>query len=78
MIKSGKKVIEVGVIPVSPVDTTGAGDLYASGFLYGYAQELPLEKCGELGALLSGHVIEVLGAKMSQDTWTRIIVAINS
>ena len=76
LIKSGKKVIEVGVIKVSPVDTTGAGDLYASGFLYGYAQELPLEKCGELGALLSGHVIEVLGAKMDQETWAKIFNSI--
>ena len=65
-------MIEIGVIKVKPVDTTGAGDLYASGFLYGQSNDLPLKKCGEIGALLAGHVIEVVGSKMGQDKWMEI------
>jgi sugar/nucleoside kinase (ribokinase family) len=71
-IKSGKKVVEIGVIPVIPMDTTGAGDLYAAGFLYGQAKDLSLEKCGEIGALLAGNVIEVIGSKMGPDKWMEL------
>ena len=76
LIRSGNEFVEIGIIPVTPVDTTGAGDLYASGFLYGIANEMPLEKCGKIGALLAGRVIEVLGAKMSQETWLEILNSI--
>jgi sugar/nucleoside kinase (ribokinase family) len=69
MIRQEGETIRIGVIPVEPVDTTGAGDLYAAGFLYGHAKGYPLERCGELGALLAGNVIEFMGAKMSDDRW---------
>jgi len=72
MIKSKGEVINVGVIKVNPVDTTGAGDLYAAGFLYGLANNLPLKKCGEIGAILSGKVIEFVGPKMDENTWKEI------
>lgn len=72
LIKRGKEIIKIGVIPVHPVDTTGAGDLYAAGFLYGLVNEYPIRKCGELGALLAGNVIEFMGSKMSEDRWREI------
>jgi len=76
LIKNQDNLHKIGVINVNSIDTTGAGDIYASGFLYGIAQNLPLDKCGELGALLSGKVIEVIGAKMNKNTWTDIITTI--
>jgi sugar/nucleoside kinase (ribokinase family) len=69
LIKHGENIHTIGVIEAKSIDTTGAGDLYAAGFLYGMAKELPMQKCGEIGALLAGKVIEVLGAKMSVATW---------
>ena len=54
------------------IDTTGAGDLYAAGFLYGVALGLTLDKCGQVGSLVSSQVVEVLGAKMSDATWDDI------
>lgn len=69
LIKQGNKVYEVGIIDVNPIDTTGAGDLYASGFLYGLANGYSLDKCGNIGAVLSGKVIEVIGAKMDKARW---------
>jgi len=45
------------------VDVTGAGDLYASGFLYGLTQGLPLETCGRLGSLAAAEVIGHIGAR---------------
>ena len=73
MIKRGYEQIKIGTIPVQCVDTTGAGDLYASGFLYGYANGLSLENCGIAGSILAGHVIEIVGARMDEQRWKKII-----
>lgn len=72
LIKSGEEVIKIGTIPVQCIDTTGAGDLYASGFLYGYAKGLSLDSCGLIGSILAGHVIEIVGARMDEDRWKKI------
>lgn len=72
MVKKEGKVYMIDPIKVNPVDTTGAGDLFASGFLYGLTNKMPLEKCGELGSLCAGKVIEVIGSKMSKETWEEI------
>ena len=71
-IKKNDKVIKVESILADCIDTTGAGDLYAAGFLYGMAMNEPLEKCGKYGSLMSGKVIEVVGAKMGEDRWAAI------
>ena len=73
LIKRGEEIIKVGTINVKSVDTTGAGDLYASGFLYGYAGGFSLENCGQFGSVLAGNVIEVIGAKMDETRWSKII-----
>ena len=45
------------------VDTTGAGDLYAAGFLHAYTQGQPLAACGQLGSLCAGQVVTQLGPR---------------
>jgi sugar/nucleoside kinase (ribokinase family) len=45
------------------VDTTGAGDSYAAGFLYGYTQGLSPERCGQLGSLCAGQVVTQMGPR---------------
>jgi len=45
------------------LDTTGAGDLYAAGVLYGYTRGLDLETCGRLGSIGAAEVISHLGAR---------------
>ena len=45
------------------VDTTGAGDLYAAGFLYGHTQGRDVEACGRLGSLCAGQVVTQLGPR---------------
>jgi len=72
LIKYKGEVTRVGVIQAECKDTTGAGDLYASGFLYGLIHDLPLADCGKIGSVLSGNVIEVIGAKMPEDRWGSI------
>jgi len=78
LIKTAAETCEIGIIPVMPIDTTGAGDLYASGFLFGLANNKSLQRCGELGAMLAGSVIEFMGSKMTADRWKQIKELINS
>ena len=54
---------EIDAEPVQVVDTTGAGDLYASGFLFGWANDLPLDRCGQLGSMAASAVIGHFGAR---------------
>jgi sugar/nucleoside kinase (ribokinase family) len=57
-------VVEVPAAPVAKlVDTTGAGDLFAAGFLYGYTHGRDLAGCGRLGALAAAEIISHMGAR---------------
>lgn len=63
-IISREEIIDVAAEHVSQVvDTTGAGDLFASGFLYGYTQGHSLRECGRLGSLAAGEVISHVGPR---------------
>lgn len=73
LICQGSERVSVGVINANVIDTTGAGDMYAAGFLYGFANEANLERCGAMGALLAGSIIEVTGAKMSRERWDKLL-----
>lgn len=72
LIASGEQRHRVGVIDATPIDKTGAGDLYAAGFLYGLCKGLPLKMCGDIGAVLSSKVVEIVGAKMEETLWCEI------
>jgi sugar/nucleoside kinase (ribokinase family) len=64
IIISGDRTVSVDAIKVDKVvDTTGAGDLYASGFLYGYTTGLDHAACGRLGSLAAGLVIQQIGPR---------------
>ena len=54
------------------VDTTGAGDLWASGFLFGLVEGYPLKKCGAVGSACGYEVCQVVGASIPEDGWRRI------
>jgi sugar/nucleoside kinase (ribokinase family) len=53
-------------------DTTGAGDLWAAGFLFGLVNGYSLEKCGKLGSACGYEVCQVIGAHIPDEGWTRI------
>lgn len=68
VILSGEEVHIIDAAPVeSVVDTTGAGDLFASGFLTGMAKGLSLHDCGRLGAIAAGEIISHFGARPETD-----------
>jgi len=71
-IKKGDEVIKVGTIKAKAVDTTGAGDSYAAGFFYGLTHGYDLETCGRIAALISGKVVEVMGANLPAHQWPEI------
>ncbi|MFP4061122.1 MAG: adenosine kinase, partial [Bacteroidales bacterium] len=56
LIKRGNEKHAIGIFNVNSIDTTGAGDLYAAGFLYGLIKDFPLDKCGKIGAILAAKV----------------------
>lgn len=74
LIKQGEQVVHVGIMEAAKrVDTTGAGDFYAAGFLYGLTQGLDLRQCGTIGAVTAGKVIEIVGTTLSDEAWDEIL-----
>ena len=72
IIHEGLRSIVVPGIKADLKDTTGAGDLYAAGFLYGLSNGYDLELCGKIGSILGGKVIEVYGARLKDQSWSGI------
>jgi len=73
MIKSGDRIIRIDAISAKSIDTTGAGDIYAAGFLYALTENLDLEVAGKIGSLLAGNVVEIIGAKITDETWNELL-----
>jgi sugar/nucleoside kinase (ribokinase family) len=67
VIVSGTERIAITAAPTTVVDTTGAGDLYAGGFLFGLARGYPLERCGKIASLCAAEIISHLGARPQAD-----------
>ena len=64
VILSGDEVHIIDPLPLeSVVDTTGAGDQYAAGFLYGYTHGMDLKRCGQIATLTATEVISHVGAR---------------
>lgn len=68
-IRSGGRSVHVDSVQAVAADTTGAGDFWQAGFLYGMLNNCSLEDSGKLGALLSARVVEVLGAQLPENVW---------
>ncbi len=78
LIKQGDEVVHVGIMAAAKrVDTTGAGDFYAAGFMAGMCQGLTLRQCGTIGAITAGKVIEVVGTTFGEEAWEDIFRLVN-
>lgn len=60
------------------VDTTGAGDLWAAGFLYGWSQKRPLAECGKIGSILGAAVVQEQGSVLPEHVWDDILNSIRN
>jgi len=77
LLKEGDRLHKISPIPAAAVDTTGAGDLYASGFFYGLTCGHSLDICGKIGSITSGKIVEVVGAKMDNPKWQEVFQLLN-
>lgn len=64
--------IDIPAFPTNVEDTTGAGDLYAAGFLHGYTKGLSHEDCGKIAALCASEIISHVGARPETDLKTLV------
>jgi sugar/nucleoside kinase (ribokinase family) len=62
----------VPAVPCDVLDTTGAGDLWAAGFLHGHLSEWPLAECGHAGSVMGAAVVSRLGAALDDSEWKRV------
>nr|ABK94927.1 unknown [Populus trichocarpa] len=68
--RHGKEIVRVPAIgEAKATDATGAGDLFAGGFLYGLIKGLSLEECCKAGACSGGSVIRALGGEVTPENW---------
>jgi len=69
----GKVIKAEPVLAPKVVDTTGAGDLWAAGFLYGWTQQRPLDECAKIGSMLGAAVVQERGSVLPEDVWNDIL-----
>jgi sugar/nucleoside kinase (ribokinase family) len=72
IVKDGKKEV-IKPFFANCIDSTGAGDLYASGFLYGYVNGYELSLCGKIGSYLASKIVEEIGPKFPETKWNDIL-----
>ncbi len=77
MISQHGDVAYVEAFPVHPVDTTGAGDAFAAGFLYGRVTGASPFQCGRLGAYFASRVITQVGPRLSGDVRTQLAAVVD-
>lgn len=77
-VKRGNELVTIPPMKADVVDTTGAGDMWAAGFLAGLVKGENLQKCGMMGAIVAKNIIEVMGAKMDDARWEKIHTSIAS
>ncbi len=66
LVKFENTSYKIPSVPTTAIDTTGAGDLYAAGFLFGFVNNMGIMNAGYLGSMMASKVIEVYGAKIPE------------
>lgn len=82
IVKSDDITVKIPAKIVNAVDTTGAGDLWQAGFLYGYMPIRTLsgkllEKAGGFGSVLGAEIVQVMGASIPDERWPEILKVFN-
>ncbi|MBR6285707.1 MAG: adenosine kinase [Bacteroidaceae bacterium] len=72
VMKDGKRIVEPGIEVKRVVDTTGAGDFFAGGFMYGLINGCSLRQCAQMGGVMGGNVIQYYGTTIPQEEWGKI------
>ncbi|MBN2602819.1 MAG: adenosine kinase, partial [Candidatus Thermoplasmatota archaeon] len=72
VVQSGNMTYQIPVFPVKAIDSTGAGDMYAAGFLYGLVKNYPLEDSGKCASWLASRIVMQYGAQFDGDGFNSI------
>ena len=72
LLRHGAETCRIEPKLVRALDTTGAGDLWQAGFLYGWLNGLGLEKAGAMGSVLGAEIVQVIGAEIPPGRWPEI------
>lgn len=73
IVKVDGKVTVIPPYEAERIDTNGAGDIYASGFIYGLLKEYDIQRCGYIASRLSAAIIETVGAKLTDKQWEMLL-----
>jgi len=73
LVASGTQRIHCPTTPIDCVDTTGAGDIFASGFLHMYLRGYSLKECCHVAHLLGGAILSEIGAQLPDSVWEELL-----
>lgn len=74
LARRGDGITHAPAVPgIRPIDTTGAGDYWAAGFLTGWLRGKPLDTCAAWGARLGAEIVQVIGAELPEENWQRLL-----
>jgi sugar/nucleoside kinase (ribokinase family) len=73
LIQERSNLLKIEPVSTTAIDTTGAGDSYSAGFLYGLTKGLSLRECGDIASLVSSRVVEIMGAKIPETSWPELL-----
>ena len=72
IIATKEELSEIHAQKANCVDSTGAGDYFAGGFLYGLVNNHNLNQCAEIGSIIAAEVVQVVGTELSREKWIDI------
>jgi sugar/nucleoside kinase (ribokinase family) len=73
VLRQGRDELRAPPVPAAQVvDTTGAGDAWAAGFLAGWIRKAPLDICADLAARAGSHAVQVIGAQLPRPVWQHL------
>jgi sugar/nucleoside kinase (ribokinase family) len=75
LVWDGQQAIDIAPVPVKPVDTVGAGDMFAGAFLYGLTQGWSHQRAGDLASAASAELVTSLGPRLSNSAVRSLLVA---
>lgn len=78
ILSIGGETVRIDPVAVTARDTTGAGDSYAAGLLYGLTHGYPLAVCGRLASFYASRVVSMLGPRCSEDVRSRVADLLSS
>ena len=78
IVHDGQRLITVPSTDAQPIDTLGAGDMYAGAFLYGITQGMDWETAGRLANITSSKVVTIFGPRVSKEDCLTLLDEINA